>query len=206
MFSRQSKSESRRQNQMKRSVLFLAALALLFVPVAQAQNHGEVGAFVDYFRQQQTKVNFVGLGARAAFRAVPHVQIEAEMAYDFSRAFTESFTSGTGAVTLQNSNMKVLHGLFGPKLQTTGPVRVFVTVKGGFTNFRLDPRPASFSTFTSSVDNLRTNNVSGALYPGAGVEAFLGPFGLRLDVGDEIVFSNGARHNWKVTLGPVIRF
>lgn len=191
---------------MKRSVLFLAALALLFVPAVRAQNHGEVGVFVDYFRQQQTKVNFVGFGARAAISAVPHVQIEAEMAYDFNRAFTESFTNGAGAVTLQNSNMTVLHGLFGPKLQTVGPVRVFATVKGGFTNLRFDPRPASFSAFTSSVDNLRTNNVSGALYPGAGVEAFLGPFGLRLDVGDEIIFLNGARHNWKATLGPVIRF
>lgn len=191
---------------MKRSMLFIAVLAILVVPAAQAQNHGQVGAFVDYFRLQQTKESFVGLGARVAINAVPHVQIEAEMAYDFSRAFTESFTSGTGAVTLQNSNMKVLHGLFGPKLQTTGPVRIFVTVKGGFTNFRFDPRPASFSTFTSSVDNLRTNNVSGALYPGAGLEAFLGPFGLRLDVGDEIIFSNGTHHNWKVTFGPVIRF
>jgi hypothetical protein len=176
------------------------------VESAGQPNHGEVGAFVDYFRLQETKFSFVGLGARAAINAAPHVQIEAEMAYDFSRAFTESFTSGTGAVTLQNSNMKVLHGLFGPKLQTTGPVRIFVTVKGGFTNFRLDPRPASFSAFTSSVDNLRTNNVSGVLYPGAGVEAFLGPVGLRLDVGDEIIFSNGARHNWKATFGPQIRF
>jgi hypothetical protein len=191
---------------MKRSTLFVAVVVILFVPVARAQNHGEVGAFVDYFRLQETKSSFVGLGARAAINAAPHVQIEAEMAYDFSRAFTESFTSGTGTVTLQNSNMKVLHGLFGPKLQTTGPVRIFVTVKGGFTNFRLDPRPASFSAFTSSVDNLRTNNVSGVLYPGAGVEAFLGPVGLRLDVGDEIIFSNGARHNWKATFGPQIRF
>jgi hypothetical protein len=190
---------------MKRA-LFVAIVAILFAPVARAQNHGEVGAFVDYFRLQETKSSFVGLGSRAAINAAPHVQIEAEMAYDFSRAFTESFTSGTGAVTLQNSNMKLLHGLFGPKLQTTGPVRIFVTVKGGFTNFRLDPRAASFSAFTSSVDNLRTNNVSGVLYPGAGVEAFLGPVGLRLDVGDEIIFSNGARHNWKATFGPQIRF
>jgi hypothetical protein len=191
---------------MKRIALFVAVAVILFAPAARAQNHGEVGAFVDYFRLQQTKSSFVGLGARAAINAAPHLQIEAEMAYDFSRAFTESFTSGTGAVSLQRSNMKVLHGLFGPKLQTTGPVRVFFTVKGGFTNFRFDPRPASFSTFTSSIDNLRTSNVSGAIYPGAGVEGFFGPVGLRLDVGDEIVFSNGAHHNWKVTLGPMIRF
>src|ERR1700686_1597392 len=179
---------------------------IFFTPIAHAQDHGEIGAFVDYFRLTETTTNFVGFGGRAGFIVASHLQIEAEMAYDFNQVFTEVFTNTTGTITTQNSNIKVLHGLFGPKLQTNGPVRVFVTVKGGFTNFRFDPRPASFSTFTSSVDNLRTNNVSGTLYPGGGVEAFLGPIGLRVDVGDEIIFSNGAHHNWKVTFGPQIRF
>jgi hypothetical protein len=195
---------------MKRITLLIAvgAISFAFTPVARAQDHdhGEVGAFVDYFRLQQTKSNFVGLGGRAAFNIAPHVQVEAEMAYDFSRAFTEGFDNGNGSISTQNSNIKVLHGLFGPKFQTPGPVRAFVTVKGGFTNFRFDPRPASFTGFTSSVDNLRTDNVSGTFYPGGGVEAFLGPIGLRADVGDEIIFSNGAHHNWKVTFGPTFRF
>ena len=189
---------------------FIMALVLcsLFcvAPFARAQEHGEVGAFVDYFRLHQTGTNFAGVGGRAAFNIAPHFQIEGEMAYDFNQVFTEGFTDTTGTVTLQNSNMRILHGLFGPKLETSGPVRIFVTVKGGFTNFRLDPRPPSFSTFTSSVDNLRSNDVSGTLYPGGGVEAFLGPFGLRAEVGDEIIFSNGAHHNWRVTFGPQIRF
>src|SRR3984893_18106146 len=191
---------------MKPFALLVAVTVITFVPVAHAQNHGEAGIFVDYFRLHETGTNFVGLGGRAAINAAPHLQIEGEMAYDFSRAFTETFDNGTGTVSTQNSNIKVLHGLFGPKLQTTGPVRVFVTVKGGFTNFRFDPSPNSFSGFTSSVKNLRDDNVSGVFYPGGGVEAFLGPIGLRVDVGDEIVFSNGAHHNWKVTLGPQIRF
>jgi hypothetical protein len=194
---------------MKRvaSFILMIVTVVLLAPVARAQDHAEVGAFVDYFRLQQTGSNFVGIGGRAAFNVVPSVQIEAEMAYDFNRAFTEGFTNSTGGtITFQNSNLRVLHGLFGPKLQTKGPVRVFVTVKGGFTNFRFDPRPASFSTFTSSVNNLRTNDVSAALYPGGGVEAFFGPFGLRAEVGDEIFFSNGAHHNWKLSVGPQIRF
>jgi hypothetical protein len=196
---------------VKRIALFAAVAAIIFAPVARAQshgelNHGEVGIFADYFRLQQTGSNFAGLGGRAAVNAASHLQIEAEIAYDFNQVFTEHFTSGIGTVTSQNSNIKILHGLFGPKIQTTGPVRVFVTVKGGFTNFRFDPRPASFSGFTSSVDNLRTDDVSGTLYPGGGVEAFLGPIGLRVDAGDEIIFSNGAHHNWKVTFGPQIRF
>lgn len=192
---------------MKRFALLIATFAIILSgQTVRAQDHGEIGAFVDYFRLHQTGSNFVGLGGRAAINVSPYVQVEAEMSYDFNRVFTEGFADTTGTITTQPSNLRVLHGLFGPKIQTKGPVRVFVTVKGGFTNFRFDTRPASFSTFTSSVDNLRTDNVSGALYPGGGVEAFLGPFGLRADVGDEIIFSNRAHHNWKVTFGPQIRF
>jgi len=191
---------------MKRFVLLAAVAAIISAPAAYAQNHAEVGAFVDYFKLQETGTNFVGVGGRAAINAAPHIQIEAEVAYDFSRAFAETFSSGTGIISTQNSNIKVLHGLFGPKLQTTGPVRIFVTAKGGFTNFRFDPNPNSLSGFTSSIQNLRDDNVSGAFYPGGGVETFLGPFGLRLDVGDEIIFANGTHHNLKVTFGPQIRF
>jgi hypothetical protein len=38
------------------------------------------------------------------------------------------------------------------------------------------------------------------------VQGFWGPFGLRVDGGDEIYFDGGARHNLKVTFGPVLRF
>jgi hypothetical protein len=192
---------------MKRIAFLILVAGMGVAPIAHAQNHAEVGAFVDYFRLGETGSNFVGFGGRAAVNVASHVQIEAEMAYDFNRVFTEGFTDTTGGtVTFQNSNMRVLHGLFGPKIQTSGPLRVFVTLKGGFTNFRFDPVPASFSTFTSSVNNLRANNGDGALYPGGGVEAFLGPIGLRLEVGDEIIFVNGAHNNWKVSFGPQLRF
>jgi hypothetical protein len=192
---------------MKRIAFLLLVAGLGVAPLARAQNHAEVGAFVDYFKLGETGSNFLGIGGRAAFNVAQHVQLEAEMAYDFNRVFTEGFTdNSTGTITTQNSNIRVLHGLFGPKFQTSGPVRVFVTVKGGFTDFRFDPTPPSFATFTSSVNNLRANNINGALYPGGGVEAFLGPIGLRLEVGDEIIFANGAHNNWKVTFGPQIRF
>jgi hypothetical protein len=192
---------------MKRIAFLLLVAGLGVAPLARAQNHAEVGAFVDYFKLGETSSNFLGIGGRAAFNVAQHVQLEAEMSYDFNRVFTEGFTDNTtGAIITQNSNIRVLHGLFGPKFQTSGPVRVFVTVKGGFTDFRFDPTPPSFDTFASSVNNLRANNVIGALYPGGGVEAFLGPIGLRLEVGDEIIFANGAHNNWKVTFGPQIRF
>jgi hypothetical protein len=192
---------------MKRIAFLILVAGLGVTPIAHAQNHAEVGAFVDYFRLGETGSNFLGLGGRAAVNVARHVQIEAEMSYDFNRVFTEGFTDPTGgSVTTQNSNIRVLHGLFGPKFQTSGPVRVFATVKGGFTNFRFDPTPASFSTFTSSVSNLRANNVDATLYPGGGVEAFLGPIGLRLEVGDEIIFVHGPHNNWKASFGPQLRF
>jgi hypothetical protein len=192
---------------MKRIAFLILGAGLGVAPVAHAQNHAEVGAFAEYFKLGETGSNFVGLGGRAAFNVVKNVQMEAEMSYDFNQVFTEGFTDTTGGlVTTQSSNIRVLHGLFGPKIQTSGPVRVFVTLKGGFANFRFDPAPPGFSTFTSSVNNLRTNNVDATLYPGGGVEAFLGPIGLRLEVGDEVIFVNGAHHNWRVSFGPQFRF
>jgi hypothetical protein len=56
------------------------------------------------------------------------------------------------------------------------------------------------------VTDLRARNVNGVLYPGGGLDAHLGPIGLRLDVGDEIYFNSGAHHNLRVAFGPMIRF
>jgi hypothetical protein len=191
---------------MKRVGLLLF-LAGWLVPLASAQDHIQVGAYADYFRIAQTKTNMAGLGARVGFKAFSHVMLEGEMSYDFKQAFTERCLSSGCTVTVANSNIKVLHGLFGPKIIAGhGAIRPFLTVKGGFVNFRLDPRPASFGTFTSSVDNLRANNVSGILYPGAGLEGHIGPVGLRLEAGDEIYFAGGAHHNPRVAFGPFIRF
>ena len=192
---------------MKRATLLLF-LGSWLVPLACAQDHLQVGAYADYFRLSQTNSNMAGLGGRAAIRVFPHVMMEGEMSYDFQQAFTEGFTSTSGGtVTFQNSNVKVLHGLFGPKIVAGhGGIRPFVTLKGGFVNFRLDPRPASFAGFVSSIDNLRRNNVSGALYPGAGLEGHIGPVGLRLEAGDEIYFAGSTHHNARLAFGPFIRF
>lgn len=191
-----------------RRMTWLIALALLAVPVASAQDHAEVGVFGHYFRSGVTHDNFGGLGARVSVNVSKHLQFEAESIYDFEQAFTEGFANPTsGVVSFQQSPIRVLHGLFGPKLQTGGgPVRAFVALKGGFINFRFDPRPASFNTFTSSVDALRQNTVSGALQPSAGIEAYLGIVGLRLEVGDEMYFRNGTHNGVNVTFGPTIRF
>lgn len=200
---------------MKRILSLLGLLVAAAAPGAFAQrpaysdtttDHVEVGAYGNFFRLNSQNIDFGGLGGRAGFNVSPYVQIEAEMGYDFKRAFPETFSNGA-TFSVVDSNMRVLHGLFGPKFQTNrGPVRLFVTVKGGFDEFIFDPRPASFGAFASSVQGLRASNVKGAVYPGLGAEAFWGPIGLRLDVGDEIYFANGARNNLRIAFGPSIRF
>jgi hypothetical protein len=193
---------------MKRASFFAVALLLFSVSAARAQNHGEAGVFGDYFHFSQANTNFAGLGGRFSLNTSTHIQLEAEMNYDFTQTFVEGFTNpSNGSITFQSTGFRVLHGLFGPKFQTgAGPVRLFLTVKGGFLDFRFDPRPATFATFTSNVQDLRLNNVNGVLYPGGGAEAFLGPIGVRLDIGDEIYFSHGAHHGLRIAFGPTIRF
>jgi hypothetical protein len=194
---------------MKRLLYFFTAI-LLIAPATFAQEEGldhvEFGAFAHYFRLTPTNTNFAGAGGRFGVNVTGHVQIEAEMSYDFNRVFTETYSDTSGTVSTFRSNIRILDGLFGPKVQTRGPVRLFATVKGGFINFRFDPVPSVVSGFTSSVEDLRDNNVDGVLYPGGGVEGFFGPIGLRLDVGDEIYFNNGAHSNLAVGFGPTIRF
>jgi hypothetical protein len=194
---------------MKRVALLLF-LAGWLVPLASAQDHFQAGAYFDYLRLSQTDSNMAGLGGRVGIKVFSHVMLEGEMSYDFKQAFTEGFSDNSTvppAVTVVNSDLKVLHGLFGPKfVGGHGRIHPFVTVKGGFINFRLDPRPGGVAGFVSSVDNLRANNVSGTLYPAAGLEGHIGPVGLRLEAGDEIYFAGGTHHNVRVAFGPYIRF
>ncbi|HTC92302.1 MAG TPA: hypothetical protein VK699_02485 [Terriglobales bacterium] len=196
----------------KIAIIIVLALGACLAPAAFAQNHGEVGVFADYFRLSPQDINNLGAGARVSFNVHPMVQLEAEMSYDFARSFNESFTlggTGTGAGTsgVSRTNIRILHGLFGPKFQTGGQwIRAFGTLKGGFVNFRLDNRPATFGTFTSSVQGLRDDNVNGVFYPGGGVEIYAGPIGIRAEVGDMMYFHDGAHNNLRATFGPSIRF
>ena len=190
---------------MKRVALLLFLSGWL-VPLASAQDHFQVGAYGDYFRITQTDTNMAGLGGRAGVKVFSHVMLEGEMSYDFEQAFTEVCT-GCTTVTVAPSNLKVLHGLAGFKFEGSHhAIRPFLLVKGGFINFQLNPKPATFGTFASSVDNLRANNVSGVAYPAVGVEGHLGPVGLRLEAGDEMYFAGKTHHNARVAFGPFLRF
>jgi len=197
---------------MKRACLVALVIAsLLSIPrKAFAQtpsyraDHLELGIWGEFYHFDQADLNLAGVGARLSGNVTPLVQLEAEMGYDFSRVFIEK--SSNGAITALTSTRRI-DGLFGPKLETNhGPVRFFLTAKGGATSFGFSSLPVTFGNFFSSVGNLRTQDVIAEFYPGGGIEGFIGPIGLRVDVGDEMYFASGTYHNFRLTFGPTIRF
>ena len=182
--------------------------ASLCSPVA-AQQRFEVGVFLDYLGISQTNTNNFGLGGRFGYRVHHDVMLEGELAYDYGVNFDEVYRDVTNGnlTAIENTSIGVTHGLFGPKLQPGGSgFRPFVTLKGGFVDFRLTPSLIPYSDVVSAVSGIRTSNLNFALYPAGGVEANLGPVGLRLEFGDEVYFNNGAHNNLRITFGPQIRF
>ncbi|HZR58303.1 MAG TPA: hypothetical protein VFA74_15620 [Terriglobales bacterium] len=192
----------------------MALLVLTLLTVGQsrslfAQKRVEVGAFVDYLNVSQTNTNNFGLGGRVGYRVHHNVMIEGELAYDYGINFDEVYRNVVnGNITaIEHTSIGVTHGLFGPKLQSSGGgFRPFLTLKGGFVDFRLSPSLLPYSDVVSAISGIRTSSLNAAIYPAGGVEASLGPVGLRLEVGDEIYFSNGAHNNLRITFGPIIRF
>ena len=195
-----------------RRFLLLLLVCLAAVPCLRAQEEErfEAGAFADYFRSGATGTNMFGLGGRAGVGLFPHLMLEGEMAYDFNRGFEDAFTNTTtgGGVSFITSGTKTLHGLFGPRwtLQR-GRIHPFVEAKVGFINYMFNNEPVGFNSFVNQIQNLRAQNLNATLLLGGGLEGrIVGPVGLRMDVGDEMYFNNGAQHGLKVTFGPIIRF
>jgi len=195
-----------------RRFLLVLLVCLAAVPCLRAQEEErfEAGAFADYFRSGATGTNMFGLGGRAGVGLFPHLMLEGEMAYDFNRGFEDAFTNTTtgGGVSFLTSGTKTLHGLFGPRwtLQR-GRIHPFVEAKVGFINYMFNNEPVGFNSFVNQIQNLRAQNVNATLLLGGGLEGrIVGPVGLRMDVGDEMYFNNGAQHGLKVTFGPIVRF
>ena len=181
-------------------------------PRAEGQyNHGEFGVYGDYFRLtprgSSSSMNLVGLGGRVGFNVHPNIALEAEMNYDFERNYT-TVTSNGGSTSTVTSKLRPLTGLFGPKFQvgTSGPFRAFVTGKVGFLQFSNSNRVASGSSFAGAIDHFGNSGTHFAAYPGGGIEAFAGPFGVRVEAGDEMYANNGINNNLRVTFAPSIRF
>jgi hypothetical protein len=195
-----------------KTAAFIFAITLCLCSLLPAQDstagsdHFEGGVFADYFNLSRTDphINFVGVGARAAFNVNPRVQLEAEMSYDFARNFTSTFSNGVTTEVVR-TNLRPLQALFGPKFQTSaGPFRAFATFKAGFINFSTSNSGAA-SGFNTALGAVTAGDTRPAIYPGVGVEGFWGLFGLRLEAGDSIYFDNGTRNNLKITFGPAIR-
>lgn len=167
-------------------------------------NHGSIGVFADYLRLNSAGTNNIGLGGRVGFAVHPNVHLEGEIAYDFRESHTATIGSGLTTSTYK-ADFRVLHGLFGPKFQTTGPVRFFGVLKGGFINFSISTQGAP-AGFTNSFGGVVDGNTHGVLYPGGGVELGAKWFAIRGEIGDEIYFANGAHNNFRLTVGPVFRF
>jgi len=191
---------------MRRIALFFLLCGMVSAPSVFAQDHFAVGAYADYFWLSQTHTNFAGVGVRLGVGLNQRIMLEGEMSYDFNQVFTEDFSNG-GSIIVNRSNLRLLHGLFGPKVSLGhSNFHPFMALKGGFLNTRFDPLPATVGSFFSSVDNLRSQDVMGTLYPGGGLEGHIDQAGVRLDVGDEIYFNRGSHHNLRAAFGPCIRF
>ena len=197
---------------MKRFAI-LSALVLCvaaFAPAASAQskddkNHGNLGLYIDFTRLQPADLNMFGVGARLGVNVRKHVVLEGEMAYDFERTKVQSFTTGVITNTVR-SNLRMLHALFGVKIQTTGPVRVFGLVKGGFVNFGVGG-PVTAGAINNQIGTIVDGDTKAAIYPGGGVEFNFGWLGIRAEAGDEILLLTGGRtNNFRAAIGPQIRF
>lgn len=193
---------------MSKLTLFFCT-TLLFSEVVFAQKKVEVGIFLDSLSISQTNTDNLGLGARLGVRVHRSVMAEGELAYDYGLNFNEAYHNVINGdiVAIEHTSIGVTHGLFGPTLiRGAGHLHPFATLKAGFVDFRLSSSLLPYVNIVSPILNLRTSNVNAALYPGAGIEATLGPIGLRFEMGDEIYFNEGAHNNLRITFGPVLRF
>ena len=186
----------------------LALIALLGPPSLLAQKRIEAGVFLDYLGISQTKTTNIGLGARFGYRVHRNIMLEGELAYDYGVNFDEVYVNlVTGDIAaIERTSVGVTQFLVGPKFQPHGRFRPFATIKAGFIDFRLAPGLLPYSDVVSAIVGLRTSNLNPAIYPGGGIEAAIGPVGLRLEFGDEIYFNSGAHNNLRVTFGPILRF
>ena len=190
---------------------FMVVVLLLcagMVP-ARAQSRMDAGVFLDYLDVSQTQTPNFGLGARFGYRVHHDVMLEGELAYDYGVNFNELYVNVTNGkvAAIEKTSIGVTDGLIGPMLEPAhGHLRPFVTLKGGFIDFRLSPSLLPYGTVVNSVLGIRDSNVNAALYPGGGVEASLGPVGLRLEFGDLVYFNQGGHNNLRITFGPIVRF
>ncbi len=202
---------------MKQFALLAGLALVLATPTwvnAQSYDHVEVGVYGSYlrFNQGSSPINFVGLGGRLDVNTNRWVALEAQMDYDFARNYTSTSSNGSGGginTSFANTRLRPLTGLFGPKFEIGAghAVTAFVTGQVGFVDFSTsNPNNVSSTGVTNAINGIGGGGTHFAAYPGGGLEFFLGPVGIRADVGDELYLANGTHNNMRVTFGPSIRF
>ena len=194
-----------------RKLLLMGLLLMLVLSVRplSAQKRAEAGVFFDYLSISQTGSDNFGLGGRFGYRAHRNVMIEGEVAYDYGINFDEAFRNVVNGnlVAIERTSVGVTHGLFGVTVEPShGHFQPFATMKAGFMDFRLSPSLLPINGVVSSLLGLRTSTLNAAIYPGGGLQATVGPVGLRFELGDEIYFNNGTHNNFRLTFGPIVRF
>jgi hypothetical protein len=140
-------------------VLTVAALLLCQNwSLAHAQKRVEAGLLLDYLGVSQTQTNNFGVGGRLGYRIHHNVMVEGELALDYGVNFQEVYSNiANGNVTaIEQTSIGVTQGLFGPKFQPAHcHLRLFVTLKGGFIDFRLSPSLIPNSGVASTVLGIR---------------------------------------------------
>ncbi len=201
-----------------KQLALLAGLALvLTAPTwvhAQSYDHVEIGVYGSYLRftPPGSTINFVGVGGHLDVNTNRWVALEAQMDYDFARNYTSTSSSSSGggiSTSFVKTGLRPLTGLFGPKFEigAGSPVTAFVTGQVGFIDFSTsNPNNVSSTDFSNAVSGIGGSGTHFAAYPGAGIEFFGGPIGLRISAGDEIYLANGTHNNLRATIGPTFRF
>src|SRR5438270_2212369 len=146
--------------------LVIAILLCAISPRVSAQERVQAGVFLDYLAISQTNTDNFGLGGRFGYRIHRKVMLEGELAYDYGINFQEAYRniSNANITAIARTSIGVTHGLFGPALEPAkGRLRPFVTLKGGFIDFRLSPSLLPLSSFESTLLGLRTSSVNLAI-------------------------------------------
>jgi hypothetical protein len=199
---------------MKRIAGLLALAALFLAPMLMMaqEEHGEFGVYADYTRlTHANNANFWGPAASIGFNMNKWLQLEGNFGYQPAQTITFTGVSTTGGVTTTNaftSNIRLLEGMFGPKIQVPlGPFKAYAVLKGGFLNFNSSNPNGGAEGFSNAVNHIIGGDTNGVFYPGAGIELGMKHgIGIRGEVGDLMYFDNGANHNLKFMIGPTFRW
>ena len=190
----------------------MLASAVCFVcsGTSHAQIAGEVGLFAQVLKLSQTSTG--GAGGRVSFVIRPGVQLDIEGARDFkSQTFNAQFQTSGGSVVSERMTTSGYEFLVGPQFQIGKHVPIFASIRAGAFRFHSYLPDVSLGVPNNVFPGVPLNGftpigTSAALYPSAGIELGRDRSGLRIDIGDEILFSSNNRNNLKIEAGPIFRF